>query len=29
AAALRLWSGRSDVPVAVMRQALIEALPSA
>ena len=29
AAALRLWSGRSDVPVEVMRQALIEALPSA
>jgi shikimate dehydrogenase len=27
AAALRLWSGRSDVPVAVMRQALLEQLP--
>ena len=27
AAALRLWSGRSDVPVAVMRQALLERLP--
>ncbi|MEY3750963.1 MAG: hypothetical protein RLZZ186_1382, partial [Cyanobacteriota bacterium] len=25
--ALRLWSGRSDVPVAVMRQALLEQLP--
>ena len=28
AAALRLWSGRSDVPVAVMREALIQALAS-
>jgi shikimate dehydrogenase len=28
AAALRLWSGRSDVPVEVMRQALIQALAS-
>ena len=27
AAALRLWSGRSDVPAAVMRQALLEQLP--
>ena len=27
AAALRLWSGRSDVPVDVMRQALLERLP--
>ena len=27
AAALRLWSGRTDVPVAVMRQALLEQLP--
>jgi len=27
AAALRLWSGRSDVPVEVMRQALLEQLP--
>ena len=27
AAALRLWSGRNDVPVAVMRQALLEQLP--
>jgi shikimate dehydrogenase len=27
AAALRLWSGRSDVPVEVMRQALLERLP--
>ena len=27
AAALRLWSGRSDVPVDVMREALIQALP--
>jgi shikimate dehydrogenase len=27
AAALRLWSGRSDVPVAVMRQALLQHLP--
>ena len=27
AAALRLWSGRDDVPVAVMRQALLERLP--
>jgi len=27
AAALRLWSGRDDVPVAVMRQALLEQLP--
>jgi len=27
AAALRLWSGRSDVPVALMRQALLEQLP--
>ena len=27
AAALRLWSGRPDVPVAVMRQALLEQLP--
>ena len=27
AAALRLWSGRRDVPVAVMRQALLERLP--
>lgn len=27
AAALRLWSGRSDVPVAVMRQAALQALP--
>ena len=28
AAALRLWSGQSDVPVEVMRQALIQALAS-
>ena len=27
AAALRLWSGRNDVPVACMRQALLERLP--
>ena len=27
AAALRLWSGRNDVPVATMRQALLERLP--
>jgi shikimate dehydrogenase len=27
AAALRLWSGRNDVPVEVMRQALLEQLP--
>jgi shikimate dehydrogenase len=27
AAALRLWSGRDDVPVATMRQALLEQLP--
>ena len=27
AAALRLWSGRDDVPVALMRQALLEQLP--
>ena len=27
AAALRLWSGRADVPVEVMRQALLERLP--
>ncbi|MFZ9282868.1 MAG: shikimate dehydrogenase [Prochlorococcaceae cyanobacterium] len=27
AAALRLWSGRNDVPVAIMRQALLEQLP--
>jgi shikimate dehydrogenase len=27
AAALRLWSNRNDVPVAVMRQALLEQLP--
>jgi shikimate dehydrogenase len=27
AAALRLWSGRSDVPAEVMRQALLEQLP--
>ena len=27
AAALRLWSGRSDVPVATMRQALLDQLP--
>jgi shikimate dehydrogenase len=27
AAALRLWSGRDDVPVATMRQALLERLP--
>jgi shikimate dehydrogenase len=27
AAALRLWSGRPDVPVEVMRQALLEQLP--
>jgi shikimate dehydrogenase len=27
AAALRLWSGRHDVPVTVMRQALLEQLP--
>ena len=27
AAALRLWSGRSDVPVQVMRQALLKQLP--
>jgi len=27
AAALRLWTGRPDVPVAVMRQALLERLP--
>ncbi|MEY2644241.1 MAG: hypothetical protein RLZZ611_890 [Cyanobacteriota bacterium] len=27
AAALRLWSGRADVPVALMRQALLERLP--
>jgi shikimate dehydrogenase len=27
AAALRLWSGRDDVPVACMRQALLERLP--
>jgi len=27
AAALRLWSGRPDAPVAVMRQALLERLP--
>jgi shikimate dehydrogenase len=27
AAALRLWSGRREVPVAVMRQALLEWLP--
>jgi shikimate 5-dehydrogenase len=27
AAALRLWSGQGNVPVAVMRQALLERLP--
>jgi shikimate 5-dehydrogenase len=27
AAALRLWSGLPEVPVAVMRQALLEHLP--
>jgi len=27
AAALRHWSGRQDVPVALMRQALLEQLP--
>jgi shikimate 5-dehydrogenase len=27
AAALRLWSGHSTVPVEVMRQALLERLP--